>query len=38
MIFHDLVNRSRTFTKQDYPTAGKSGCAAYPFDTYPWGG
>ncbi len=37
MIFHDLVNRSRTFTRKDYPTAGKSGCAAYPFDTYPWG-
>ena len=38
MIFHDLVNRSRTFTRKEYPTAGKSGCAAYPFDTYPWNG
>jgi para-nitrobenzyl esterase len=38
MIFHDLVNRSRTFTKKNYPTAGKNGCKEYPFDTYPWDG
>jgi para-nitrobenzyl esterase len=36
MIFHDLANWSRGFTKKDYPTAGKQGCAAYPFDAYPW--
>ena len=38
MIFHDLVNRSRAFTRKEYPTAGKNGCAAYPYDTYPWDG
>jgi hypothetical protein len=33
MIFHDLVNRSRTFIRKDYPTPGKSGYA--PFDPHP---
>ncbi|HXQ22035.1 MAG TPA: carboxylesterase family protein [Candidatus Acidoferrales bacterium] len=35
-IFHDLAAWSATFTKKDYPTAGRQGCAAYPFETYPW--
>ncbi|MGD0948679.1 MAG: carboxylesterase family protein [Candidatus Binatia bacterium] len=39
MIFHDLVTwSSNRFTENDYPKAGLKGCAAYPFDAYPWGG
>jgi para-nitrobenzyl esterase len=38
MIFHDLANRSRAFTRKDYLPAGKDGCKEYPFDTYPWEG
>ena len=35
-IFHDLAKWSARFTKKDYPTAGRNGCAQYPFDAYPW--
>jgi len=35
-IFHALAAWSRGFTKKDYPTAGRKGCAEYPFDKYPW--
>ncbi len=35
-IFRELAEWSRRFTKQDYPSAGRNGCAAYPFDAYPW--
>ena len=37
MIYRDLAQWSRGFTKKDYPTAGRQGCKEYPFDTYPWG-
>ncbi|MBI4517675.1 MAG: carboxylesterase family protein [Deltaproteobacteria bacterium] len=36
MIFRELANWSRGLSKNDYPNAGRSGCAEYPFDTYPW--
>ena len=36
-IYRELAAWSAHFTKQDYPTAGHAGCAAYPFDAYPWG-
>jgi hypothetical protein len=35
-IFRQLAGWSATFTKKDYPTAGRNGCARYPFDRYPW--
>ncbi len=36
-IFRELAAwRSGSFTKKEYPGAGRQGCAAYPFDTYPW--
>jgi hypothetical protein len=35
-IFHDLAKWSARFTKKDYLTAGRNGCAQYPFDAYPW--
>jgi len=37
MIYRDLAQWSRNFTRKDYPTAGRQGCAAYPIDAYPWG-
>ncbi|HUI25272.1 MAG TPA: carboxylesterase family protein [Candidatus Kryptonia bacterium] len=37
MIYYELANRARGFTKQEYPSAGKQGCKEYPFETYPWG-
>ena len=37
VIFRELANWSRGFSKKDYPTAGKNGCKEYPFETYPWG-
>jgi len=36
MIFRELAAWSRGFTKEDYPRAGRLGCAEYPFDAYPW--
>lgn len=39
MIFRELaVMSSNRFTKNEYPKAGRKGCAEYPFDGYPWGG
>ena len=35
-IFHALAAWSRGFTEKDYPTAGRNGCAEYPFDKFPW--
>ena len=36
-IYRDLAAWGRVLTKQQYPRAGRDGCAAYPFDQYPWG-
>jgi para-nitrobenzyl esterase len=35
-IYRELAGRGREFTESDYPAAGGPGCAAYPFDAYPW--
>ena len=35
-IFRALATWSRGFTEKDYSTAGRQGCAAYPYDKYPW--
>ena len=35
-IFRELSSWSGALTKAEYATAGKQGCAAYPYDTYPW--
>jgi len=35
-IFRELAGWSAGFTRKDYPTAGRHGCAQYPFDAYPW--
>ncbi|UCE84707.1 MAG: carboxylesterase family protein [Deltaproteobacteria bacterium] len=32
-VYRELARWSRGFDQADYPTAGKLGCAAYPFDT-----
>jgi para-nitrobenzyl esterase len=37
-IFRDLAQWSWGLTKEEYPSAGKHGCADYPFDEYPWKG
>ncbi len=37
MIYRDLAQWSRGFTKKDYPTAGRQGCKEYPLEAYPWG-
>jgi para-nitrobenzyl esterase len=37
LIYHDLAERSRGFTKTEYATAGAHGCQEFPFDQYPWG-
>ena len=36
-IFRALATWSRGFSEKDYPTAGRKGCADYPFDKFPWG-
>ncbi len=35
-IFHALASWSRGFSEKDYPTAGRQGCADYPFNKFPW--
>jgi para-nitrobenzyl esterase len=37
MILRELASWSMGITKKDYPTAGRNGCAKFPYDTYPWG-
>lgn len=37
-IYRALALRSGVLTPEQYPTAGRAGCAAYPFDQYPWPG
>ena len=36
LIFRELATWSTGFTEEDYPTAGREGCAPYPFYAYPW--
>lgn len=36
-VFRELARwSSRGLPQHEYPTAGRQGCAQYPFDAYPW--
>ena len=35
-VYLELARWSRGFTEAEYATAGREGCAAYPFETFPW--
>jgi hypothetical protein len=35
-VFHQLASHANLLTKEQYAIAGKNGCAAYPYDGYPW--
>jgi hypothetical protein len=37
-VYRELARWSRGFSRKDYATAGREGCAAYPFDGFPWNG
>ncbi len=36
-VFHALVGWGRGLTRDTYPSAGREGCAAYPYGTWPDG-
>jgi len=36
LVYHELARWGADFDEQDYPTAGRQGCAEYPFDGFPW--
>jgi para-nitrobenzyl esterase len=38
LVYRDITGFMRGFTREQYLTAGKLGCAAFPFDDYPWEG
>jgi hypothetical protein len=38
MIYRELAQWSRGFSKTEYAAAGRNGCAEFPFDQYPWAG
>ncbi len=35
-VYHQLVSWGQGLDEQDYPRAGRQGCAEYPFEDYPW--
>jgi para-nitrobenzyl esterase len=35
-VYHELAAWGGGFGPKDYPTAGREGCAEYPFDSFPW--
>ncbi|MCZ7617633.1 MAG: hypothetical protein M5U32_04770 [Myxococcota bacterium] len=35
-VYRELAVRSRGFGVEDYPNAGREGCAEFPFDEFPW--
>jgi para-nitrobenzyl esterase len=35
-VYHDLANWSSGISVEQYATAGREGCAPFPFDAYPW--
>jgi para-nitrobenzyl esterase len=37
-VYYQLANWGRGFDESDYPRAGAQGCAAYPYEAYPWDG
>jgi para-nitrobenzyl esterase len=37
-VYHEMARWSRGFGESDYRGAGREGCAAFPFDEFPWSG
>jgi len=35
-VYRELAAHWRGLTKDEYPKAGRQGCAEYPFDQFPW--
>jgi para-nitrobenzyl esterase len=35
-VYHELAAWGGGFGPKDYPTAGRQGCAEYPYDQFPW--
>jgi para-nitrobenzyl esterase len=35
-VYRELADWGAGFSREEYPTAGREGCAEYPFDTFPW--
>ncbi len=35
-VFHELIRWSDRLTPADYPAVGGKGCAAYPWEDFPW--
>ncbi len=35
-VYRELARWGGGFGEQDYPSAGRDGCAEYPFDGFPW--
>ena len=35
-VYRELARWGGAWGQQQYPTAGREGCAAYPFDAFPW--
>jgi para-nitrobenzyl esterase len=35
-VYRELAAWGGGFGREDYPAAGREGCAEYPFDTFPW--
>ncbi len=35
-VYHEMARWSRGFSEKDYAGAGREGCAAFPFDEFPW--
>jgi hypothetical protein len=35
-VFRELAAWGRGFDRGQYPTAGREGCAEFPYDGFPW--
>jgi para-nitrobenzyl esterase len=35
-VYRELARWGERFSELEYPTAGRAGCAEYPFDAFPW--
>jgi para-nitrobenzyl esterase len=35
-VYHELALWGRGFDRRQYATAGREGCAEFPFDEFPW--
>ena len=36
LVYREMTGFIHGFTREQYPAAGKLGCAAFPYDEYPW--